>query len=118
MNSATVFSAQELGGGTVAYSSALGASNLIPDYAAIQLTLSATGIITITQQCSLDGSSWQDPTSSTAAALGSILTGVTRALITYIPFTPVIAPYVRLVLTTSVTIPSVAVKVVTSGDVR
>ena len=121
MDVATVFSTQELGGATDAYSDAIISKNLIPDYAALELTVSATGTITITQQASVDGANWQDPLSSTSVALtaNSILQGVYRGgLIGYIPFVPVIAPYIRLKLSASTTIASVQVKAITSGDVK
>jgi hypothetical protein len=121
MDVATVFSSQELGGGTTAYSNYITSKNLIPDYAAIQLTVSATGALTVTQQLSLDGANWQDPTDATSAVVsgGTILQGVYRGALTgWIPFTPLLAPYTRLKLAATSTIATVQVKLITSGDIK
>jgi len=121
METKTIFASQELGGGTAAYSSSIATNNLIPDYAALQLEVSATGTLTITQQCSVDGTNWQDPTTSTSVAVSSatILQGVYRGgLIGYIPFTPVIAPYIRLKLAATSTITTVACKLILEGDTK
>lgn len=109
--------AQELGGGTAAYTSAINSFNLVPDYAALYIQLGAvTAVLTVTQQVSLDGAFWQDPTNSTSVATGSILTGLTNATGAYIPFTPLIAPYIRLKLAATITVPTCTMKVIFAGD--
>ena len=112
----TVYSAQEIGGGTIAYSSLINSYSLIPDYAALQLKMTTTATLTIAQQVSLDGEIWQDPTTSTSVASGFILTGFTNATGAYIAFTPVIAPYLRLKLTALTTVASATIKVVIAGN--
>ena len=113
----TILDAQEVGGGTATYTSAINSFNILPDYAALYLALGAvTSVMTITQQSSIDGVFWQDITNSTSVVTGTILTGLTNATGAYIPFTPLIAPYIRLKLSSTKTVPTCTVKVVFDGD--
>ena len=113
----TLLNAQEVGGGTTIYTSAINSFNIVPDYAALYIALGAvTSVMTIMQQASLDGAIWQDATNSTSVVTGVILTGVTNATGAYIPFTPLIAPYIRLKMASAVTVPTCTVKVIFDGD--
>ena len=117
METVTVYNAAEIGGATTCYSTAIVTNNLIPDYAALHIKLSATATLTITQQCSIDGQDWQEPTSATNVAT-YIATGIIRATGTYIPFVPAIAPYIRLKLDANPTVTTATIKLVSSGDVK
>jgi hypothetical protein len=116
----TLLDAQEVGGGTAKYTSAINAFNMVPEYAGLYLSLgNVTSVMTITQQGSLDNEFWQDITNSTSVKLGTnatILCGVTNASRAYIAFTPLTAPYLRLKLESVVTVPTCTVKVVFAGD--
>ena len=117
METVTVYNAAEIGGGTTTYSTAIATNNLLPDYAALHIKLSATATLTITQQCSVDGQDWQEPTSATNVAT-YIATGIIRATGAYIPFVPVIAPYIRLKLDANPTVTTATIKAILSGDVK
>lgn len=65
-------------------------------FSAILISLSGTPNVTVTQQCSIAGSVWHDPISSSGSALGAILTAGTSTVSYYIQFAPVIAPYNRI----------------------
>lgn len=117
MDTKTVYDALEIGGATTCYSSVITSQNLVADYAALHIKLSATATLTITQQCSVDGQDWQEPTTATNVAT-YIATGIIRATGTYIPFVPSIAPYIRLKLDAALTVTTATIKLVTSGDIR
>ena len=55
---------------------------------------SASGNLTVTQQCSIDNTNWFDPVDKAGTALGAIATAVTASA--YIQFSPVPAPFIRL----------------------
>jgi len=95
MDATTVLGATAIDAGSTSYSVALGALNAIGSYGALQITSTATGGIVITQQVSVDGATWIDPTNATMAAAGAVYNSVATVLNMYIPFTPVVAPYIR-----------------------
>lgn len=55
---------------------------------------STAGSITITQQCSLDNTTFYDPETASGAS-GAVENAITVTTGRYISFTPVLAPYVR-----------------------
>jgi len=63
-------------------------------YAAILYTEELAGSsVTITQQCSLDGDTFYDPTDKDGSAVGAVQAACTAT--GYFQYSPVIAPYIR-----------------------
>jgi hypothetical protein len=91
----TVMNAQVINAGSTGYSNMFEMGNLRGIYGGLHITWTATGSLTITQQTSIDGISWLDPTNATVVAVGAICAAVFTALTMYIPFTPVVSPYLR-----------------------
>lgn len=56
--------------------------------------VSTAGSITVTQQCSLDDSTWYDPETAAGAA-GAVEDTITVTTGRYLSFTPVLCPYIR-----------------------
>ena len=56
--------------------------------------ISTAGSITVTQQCSLDDSSWYNPTNE-AGAVGAVEDSITVTTGRYLSFTPVLCPFIR-----------------------
>ena len=56
--------------------------------------ISTAGNITVTQQCSIDNSTWYDPETATGAA-GAVENAITVTTGRYLSFTPVMCPYIR-----------------------
>jgi len=57
--------------------------------------VSTAGSITITQQCSYDGTNFFDPVNTSGTASGTVATALTVTTGTYVGFSPVLAPHVR-----------------------
>lgn len=59
------------------------------------LLASTAGSVTVTQQCSLNGTDWYDPISSVGGALGVVCTaqGVTTGI--YVEYSAVPSPHIR-----------------------
>lgn len=62
-------------------------------YCAVLLVTTA-GSVTITQQCSKDGTTFYDAVDSDGNALGAVVSAMTVGS-KYIQFSPIIAPYIR-----------------------
>mgnify|MGYP003594002413 CR=1 FL=1 len=56
--------------------------------------VSTAGSITVTQQCSIDNSTWYDPETASGAA-GAVEDTITVTTGRYLSFTPVMCPYIR-----------------------
>ena len=65
-------------------------------YAGMMVTIAVAGAtgITITQQCSVDGTHWYDPVDPDDTAMGEVTTAA-AATTKYVQFSPVLAPYIR-----------------------
>lgn len=95
IDATTVLPATAIDAGSTSYSVALGALNIIGAYGGLEITTTATGTMTITQQVSTDGQTWLDPTNATLTSVGAVYNSVFKVLNQYIQFTPVVAPYLR-----------------------
>ena len=115
LDTVTVMNAQAIAAGSTGYSNALAAFNIVGTYGGLHITTTATGGLTITQQCSLDGATWLDPTNATAA-VGAILNAVAAVLTRFVQFTPVVAPYIRFKVVPGSTQTGVTLKYVTQGE--
>ena len=58
------------------------------------LVVSTAGEVTITQQCSLDDTTWYDPKDKRNAALGEVVSAMTVGS-RFVAFGPCVAPYMR-----------------------
>ena len=58
------------------------------------IVVTGDGQVTITQQCSLDGTTFYDPETASAAA-GAVEDTITATAGRYLSYTPVLAPYIR-----------------------
>ena len=56
--------------------------------------ISTAGSITVTQQCSIDNSTWYDPETASGAA-GAVEDTITVTTGRYISYTPVMTPFIR-----------------------
>lgn len=90
----TIMSAQSVTTGDTVYSSEVSARNA-SEYAALIVDLGiATGAgVTVTQQCSIDGSTWYSPVDKDNVSVGT--TGQAITADKYIALTPVVTPYLR-----------------------
>ena len=59
------------------------------------LLTSTAGKITVTQQCSVDGTTWFDPVSSNGASLGLVCLNQLVTTGRYIVYTPVLSQHMR-----------------------
>lgn len=59
------------------------------------LIVSTAGSITVTQQCSLDNSTWYDAVNTSGTAVGAVASALTVTTGTYVVYSPVLAPYIR-----------------------
>jgi hypothetical protein len=57
--------------------------------------VNTAGSLTISQQCSFDQKNWYDPTDSTGGSLGVVSGYLSPTTGVYIPFTPVLSPYIK-----------------------
>ena len=57
--------------------------------------VSTAGSITVTQQCSIDGTNWYNPVNASGTALGTVCTALTVTTGKYVSYSPVMAPYAR-----------------------
>ena len=74
---------------------------------AVLLVISTAGVITISQQCSYNGIDWYDPVDYVGGTLGVIQSLLTVTTGVYVPFTPVMAPYIRFKVVEGNTAPTV-----------
>ena len=115
MEAAAIMPATAIDPGSTSYSVSLGSLNLVGTYAGLYILTSATGTMTITQQVSIDGATWIDPTNSTLTAVGAVYNALSLLTTRYIQFTPILAPYVRMkVVPTEAN--TVTLKLVTQGE--
>lgn len=63
------------------------------------LVVSTAGSITVIQQCSLDNVTYYSPVNASGTVIGTVCTALTVTTGTYIAYSPVLAPYVRFVVT-------------------
>ena len=62
----------------------------------IVIFLSTAGVVTITQECSLNDVTWYAPVDANAAVLGTICTSrAGGTTVYYTSYSPVMAPYIR-----------------------
>jgi len=111
----TVMNAQAIAAGSTGYSSAIAALNMVGAYGAMHITVTATGVMTITQQASLDGATWLDPTNGTMIAAGLAYAATYKVLTQYITFTPLVAPYIRFKVEPDVSV-TMSLKYVAQGE--
>lgn len=116
----TLLSAQAIDPGSTAYSVAIGAFNMMigaDDFSVPILfqTTGATGAFTITQQVSLDGSNFFDPTNATSVLQGTVLQGNTTLTSNWLVYTAIPAPYIRYKVV-STPAATVTLKAVVTGD--
>ena len=111
----TVMNAQAIDAGSTSYSNVLAALNMVGAYGAMHITVTATGVLTITQQASLDGANWLDPTNGTMVAVGATYAATYKVLTQYITFTPLVAPYIRFKATPDVSV-TMSLKYVAQGE--
>ena len=112
----SVMTAQAIDAGSTSYSTVIGQLNQ-SGFAAVQLTSTATGTFTITQQASIDGANFYNPIDQNGVGIGSVLSSASALVVltSYIQFSPVLAPYVRLsVVPTQAN--TVTLKYITQGD--
>lgn len=89
----TMSSAQAVSKNATAYSSVLAADDLA-GHIGIRL-ISTAGSITVTQQCSLDGTTFYDPVDTVGNALGQVVATQTVTTGVYVVPDVVLAPYIR-----------------------
>ena len=84
---------------------------------AILVTIAGTTSITITQQCSLDGITFYDPTDASGNALGAVI-ATSGAATKYISYSPVLANYIRYkVVENNTGAATVTIKVVSQEEI-
>ena len=76
------------------------------------LLISTAGTLAVTQQCSLDDTTWYDPVNSSNAAIGSVASAFTTSTGKYISYTVVLAPYIRFKIVESTAATSVTLKLI------
>ena len=62
---------------------------------AAMFIVSTAGSITVSQQCSRDGTNWYDPVDAAGSALGVVATALTVTTGKYIAFSPVLSEFIR-----------------------
>jgi hypothetical protein len=62
---------------------------------AVLLSYTGAGTVTVTQQCSLDNSTWYDAVDASGTAVGAVAAVTTTAVTRYIKYTPVVAKFIR-----------------------
>ena len=116
-----LMSAQSIDPGSTAYSTAIGAFNVFSggdDFGLpilLQVAAGVTGAFTISQQCSVDGANFFDPTNATAIAQGVVMTGRMTATATWLIYTSLNAPYLRYKVV-STPAATVTLSAIISGD--
>ena len=119
--SKVVLTNQSIDPGSTAYSLVLAAFNMSNSGDDMQLPVlfqiaaGVTGAFTITEQCSLDGVNFFNPTNATSVAQGIVLQGNLIATAAYLTYTPVSAPYIRFKVV-STPAATVSMSVLYSGD--
>lgn len=88
----TISNAQALTNSVTSFSNAVQVK-VWGGFAALEVKAN-TATVTISQQCSVDGVNWYDPTDNAGTALGLIYTGLSTTK--YIEFSPVVTIWVRL----------------------
>lgn len=97
------------------YSSVLSAGDLA-GHIGIRLITTA-GSITVTQQCSLDGTTFYDPVDTSATALGQVVAAQTVTTGVYVVPDVVLAPYMRYkIVEGNVAATAVTINLVTLHD--
>lgn len=86
-------SADALAQNATEYSDSIPMKGMEGDVAVV--IISTAGSITVTQQVSLDDSTWYDPVNSSGSAVGAVAAALTVTTGTYIVYSPVLAPYMR-----------------------
>ena len=89
----TLASALAVGKNLTVYSSVVAVDDLA-GHIGIRI-ISTAGSVTITQQCSLDGTTFYDPTDTAGTALGQVVAAQTVTAGIYVVPDVVLAPYVR-----------------------
>jgi len=89
----TLATAKALSAGVTAYTNSFLADRMRGFVAAEIKVSGASPSVTITQQCSVDNTTWYDPTDATGAALGTVCTALTAS--GYRQVSPVICKYIR-----------------------
>ena len=111
----TMASAKAVAQAATVYSSSLASDNLA-GHVGLEL-ISTAGSVTITQQVSLDNTTFYDPVDSDGNALGQVITAQTVTTGRYIVPDVVLAPYIRYKITeTNVASTVVTIKLVTLND--
>lgn len=89
----TLMSAVSVGKNATGYSSSTAFDRSNGD---VGVTIVSTaGSITVTQQCSIDDSTWYDPVDAAGSALGSVGAAITVTTGRWVSYSPVLAPFIR-----------------------
>lgn len=90
----TIMSAETVAQGTTAYTDNYISRNTT-GYTAALITVSGSGSVTVTQQCSLNKIDWYDPVDDTNTAVGQLASAMTAGT-RYVVYHPALAPFSRL----------------------
>ena len=111
----TMASALACGKNATVYSNVLGVGDLA-GHIGIRL-ISTAGSITVTQQCSIDGTTFYDPVDTSATALGQVVAAQTVTAGIYVVPDVVLAPYIRYkIVEGNVAATAVTINLVTLHD--
>lgn len=109
-----IMSATGVDAGSTTYSSVLGQFNP-RGFCAMDIVVTATGTIAISQQTSADGVNWRDPIDAYGTALGVVWATSTTSLYAYIPFEPELSLFSRYKVTCTED-NTVTLKLIFQGD--
>lgn len=111
----TMASALACGKNATVYSNVLGVGDLA-GHVGVRL-ISTAGSITVTQQCSIDGTTFYDPVDTSATALGQVVAVQTVTTGVYVVPDVVLAPYIRYkIVEGNVAATAVTINLVTLRD--
>lgn len=91
----TILATTLIDAGSASYSAVIAAFNSLQS-ASIEMTISTASMVVITQQCSMDGITWNDPVNATLTAAGAVYNALNAASPVFVAFTPIVSPYLRL----------------------
>lgn len=114
-NTRTVASALACGKSATVYSSPMAAEDFTGHVGMVLIT--TAGSITITQQCSIDNTTYYDPVDPDGTALGDVTSAETVTTGKYIIPDPVLAPFIRYkIVEGNVAATAVTIKMISQRD--
>jgi hypothetical protein len=109
-NQVTLMNARSVSTGDTVYSSSFNAENS-NGFSAMLIDIGTGGGaagVTVTQQCSLDGTTWYDPVDTDGNAVGSVYSSLTSDK--YVQFDPVLTNKIRFKVVAGATVDTVTLK--------